>query len=94
VTRTPDDQAVRQLARRLVELRLAHFGEHGGPLLAMLVGVPHREWYGYEAGKSVPLSVLRKLAEITDTDLEWLRTGHGPRGEKPERLDLGLGDRW
>jgi hypothetical protein len=93
VTRTPDDQAVLQVARRLVELRLAHFGEHGGPLLAMLVGVSHREWYGYETGGPVPLSVLRKLAGLTDTDLEWLRSGHGKRGEKPDRLDLGLGDR-
>jgi hypothetical protein len=92
VTRTPDDQAVLQVARRLVELRLAHYGEHGGPLLAMLVGVPHWEWYGYEAGRPVPLSVLRKLAGLTDTDLEWLRTGHGSRGEQRERLDLGLSD--
>ena len=94
MTRSPDDQDVLQVARRLVELRLAHFGEHGGPLLAMLVGVPHREWYGYEAGRPIPGGVLRKLAELTDTDLEWLRSGHGSRGEKPERLDLGLGDRW
>ena len=64
MTRTPDEQAVLQVAQRLVELRLAHYGEHGGPLLAMLVGVPHREWYGYEAGRPVPLSLLRKQAPV------------------------------
>ena len=53
------------------------------PALAMLVGVTHRKWYGYEAGRPVPLSVLRKVAKLTDTDLEWLRTGHGSRGKTP-----------
>ena len=94
MTRTPNDQAARQVAQRLVELRLAHFGEHGGPLLAMLVRVSHREWYGYETGRPVPSGVLRRVAELTDTDIDWLRTGQGSRAERRERLDLGLSDRW
>ena len=79
MTRTTNDQAALQVADRLVELRRDHFGEHGGPLMAMLVGVSHREWYDYETGKPVPLGVQRRNAEITDTDLDWLRTGRGPR---------------
>jgi hypothetical protein len=94
VTRTPIDQDARQVARRLVELRRDHFGEHGGPLLAILIGVSPREWFGYETGKPIPMSVLRKVAEITNTHLEWLRTGRGLRAEERERLDLGLGEGW
>jgi hypothetical protein len=94
VTRTTNDQAARQVAQRLVELRRDHFGEHGGTLLAILVGVSQREWFGYETGKPVPVGVLRKVAEITDTHLEWLRTGRGLRAEERERLDLGLCEGW
>jgi hypothetical protein len=94
VTRTTNDQADRQVARRLVELRRDHFGEHGGPLLAILVGVTQREWFGYETGSPVPRGVLRKVAEITDTHLEWLHTGRGLRAEARERLDLGLCEGW
>jgi hypothetical protein len=94
VTRPPIDQDARQVARRLVELRSDHFGEHGGPLLAILVGVSQREWFGYETGKPIPMGVLRKVAEITDTSLEWLRTGNGSRAEVRERLDLGLSEGW
>ena len=88
MTRTPDDQAVLQVARRLVELRLDHFGEHGGPLLAMLVGVPHREWYGYEAGRPVPLSLLRRVAELPTRN--WNGSAPGTvRGE-----NSGNGSTW
>jgi hypothetical protein len=94
MTALPDDQAARQVARRLVELRRDHFGEHGGPLLAILVGVSQREWFGYETGRPVPRGVLGKVAEITDTHLEWLRTGRGSKAEERERLDLGLCEGW
>ena len=94
MTRTTNDQAARQVAQRLVKLRRDHFGKHGGPLLAILVGVSQREWFGYETGKPIPMGVLRRVAEITDTHLEWLRTGNGSRAEERERLDLGLSEGW
>jgi len=94
VIRTTNTQAALQVARRLVELRRDHFGEHGGTLLAILVGVSQREWTGYETGQPVPTGVLSRVAEITDTHLEWLRTGRGLRAEERERLDLGLGEGW
>ena len=93
MTVTPKEQAARQVAYRLATLRRDQFGEHGGPLLAMMVGVSHREWYGYETGKPIPKSVLKKLAELTDTPLEWLLTGQGGRPEDRDRLDLRLGER-
>jgi hypothetical protein len=94
VTKSTNDQATLQVARRLVELRRDHFGEHGSTLLAILVGVSQREWSGYETSQPVPMGVLRRVAEITDTHLEWLRTGRGSRAEERERLDLGLGEGW
>jgi hypothetical protein len=94
VTSTTNDQTAHQVAQRLVELRRDHFGEHGSTLLAILVGVSQREWSGYETGQPVPMGVLRRVAELTDTDFEWLRTGQGSRGEKRERLDLGLSEGW
>ena len=94
MTRTTDDQAAPQVADRLVELRRDHFEENGGPLMAMLLRVSHREWYGYETGKPMPASVLRRVAGLTDTELEWLRTGRGSRAERRERLDLGLSEGW
>jgi hypothetical protein len=94
VTKTTNTKAARQVAQRLVELRRDHFGEHGSTLLAILVGVSQREWSGYETGQPVPMGVLRRIAEITDTHLEWLRTGRGSRAEQRERLDLGLSEGW
>jgi hypothetical protein len=94
VTKTMNDKTARQVAQRLVELRRDHFGEYGSTLLAILVGVSQREWSGYEMGQPVPMGVLRRVAEITDTHLEWLRTGNGSRAEERERLDLGLSEGW
>jgi hypothetical protein len=94
VTRNTNDHATSQVAQRLVELRRDHFGEHGSTLLAILVGVSQREWSGYETGQPVPMGVLRRVAEITNTNLEWLSTGKGLRAEERERLDLGLSDGW
>lgn len=66
------------LARRLAAVRRAHYGEHGGPLLAMMLRVPFRDWFGYEAGHTrVPDAVLRRVADLTSTCPDWLRTGEG-----------------
>lgn len=79
------------IAQRLIQLRLGLYGEHGGPLLAMMIGVSFREWLGYEQGRSVPQGVLRRVAEVTDSDLDWLRTGQGaPNWLDRTRLDFTL----
>jgi hypothetical protein len=67
------------LARRLREVRLAMFGEHGGPLLAEALDLPARTWFHYEAGLTIPGLVLLRFIELTGAEPHWLLTGEGQR---------------
>ena len=53
------------LARRLHQVRLAKYGEDGGPLLAEDLGLPAQTWAHYEAGVTIPGLVLLGFIEIT-----------------------------
>ena len=75
------------LARRLRAIRRDHFGEHGGPLLAELLGIPFRTWAGFEAGRAIPAGVILRLSELTDVDTRWLLTGGGERSLR--RWEMG-----
>jgi len=78
------------LARRLRAIRSDHFGEHGGPLLAELLGIPFRSWAGFEAGRTIPAEVILRFSELTDVDPHWLLTGRGGRYlRRWERGDTG-----
>jgi hypothetical protein len=93
VRRLPDPE----LPARLTGLRRDHYGEHGGPMLAMMLGVSFREWAGYEAAKPVPAGILSRLSEVTGVEMDWLRTGGGEVGEVDRsRTSLTLGEdlRW
>lgn len=70
-------------ARRLREVRVALYGEHGGPLLAEALRLPYRIWAGYERGDTIPPSVLQRLVEVGGIDPHWLLTGEG--GTQPHR---------
>ena len=65
------------LARRLREVRLAIYGEHGGPLLAEDLDVPARTWAHYESGVTIPGLVLLRLIEVTGVAPHGLLTGEG-----------------
>jgi len=67
------------LARRLREVRLAKYGEDGGPLLAEDLGLPARTWAHFEAGVTIPGLVLLGFIEATGVAPHWLLTGEGPR---------------
>ena len=91
--RQPDPE----LPARLAELRRDLYGEHGGPLLAMMIGISFGEWFGYEQGKPVPAGIMARLSRVTGVELGWLRTGLGEGQEIDRgRISLTLGEdlRW
>jgi hypothetical protein len=65
------------LAKRIREVRLKLYGEHGGPLLARKLRVPYRELHDYEAGGTVPADAILRLIEQTRVNPHWLLTGEG-----------------
>jgi hypothetical protein len=67
------------LSRRLRDLRLELFGEHGGPELARRLGLPARTWYNYETGVTVPAEVLLGFIDQTGANPTWLLNGEGMR---------------
>jgi hypothetical protein len=67
------------LARRIREVRLERYGEHGGPLLAEALGVPFRTWVNYEAGCTIPAQTILRFIEVTDASPHWLLSGVGDR---------------
>ncbi len=70
------------LATRLRELRIALFGEDGGPEMARFLNVPPRTWYNYETGVAVPGEILLEIIEKTGVRPLWLLKGEGPRFEE------------
>jgi hypothetical protein len=80
-----------ELAARIREIRLDLFGEQGGPLLAAELGLPPRTWANYEAGVTVPASVILRFIDATGTNPQWLLTGEGRRysGQAPVRVADG-----
>jgi hypothetical protein len=67
------------LAGRLRDVRLAMYGEDGGPLLAETLGLPARTWANYESGVTIPGLVILRFIEVTGVEPHWLLTGEGRR---------------
>ncbi len=65
------------LATRLREVRVALYGEHGGPLLAEALGIPFRTLHGYETGATIPAHSILRFIELTGVHPHWLLTGRG-----------------
>lgn len=72
-----------RLAERIRQVREELYGDHGGPLLAQALGLPDRTWSNYEAGVTLPASVLLRFIDLTGADPHWLLTGQGPRYRQP-----------
>ena len=79
------------LAERLKNVRVALFGEHGGPQLAHLLGIPARTWYNYEIGVTVPAEVILRFIDVTFVEPRWLLNGQGEkyRTRSPEPVTGG-----
>jgi hypothetical protein len=68
----------RDLAERLRQIRVELYGEHGGPELARLLGLPLRTWCNYENGVTIPGEVLLAWLDVTGIEPRWLLRGQGP----------------
>jgi hypothetical protein len=65
------------LAERVHEIRLALYGENGGPLLAEALGIPFRTLHAYETGSTIPAHSILRFIEVTGVHPHWLLTGNG-----------------
>ena len=66
------------------------FGEHGGPQLAHLLGIPARTWYNYEIGVTVPAEViLLHRRHFCGTEMAAQRSGEKYRTGPPEPVPSG-----
>jgi hypothetical protein len=69
------------LARRIQQIRRETYGEDGIPRLAELMQLPIQTWEHYEAGVTIPATVLLGFIELSGADPHWLLTGMGARYE-------------
>ena len=67
------------LARRLRDVREDFQRDGPGSLLVRSLGVSERRWAGYEAGATVPGTVILRLIMLTGVSPKWLLNGDGPR---------------
>ncbi len=67
------------IGRRILEIRIALYGENGGPMLAEALQVPFPTLYEYENGSMIPAETLLRFIEVTNADPRWLLTGEGDR---------------
>jgi hypothetical protein len=67
------------LASRIREVRIALYGENGGPLLAQALEIPFRTLHNYETGCTIPAHSILRFITLTGVDPHWLLTGDGAR---------------
>jgi hypothetical protein len=67
------------LSRRIREVRMELYGEHGGPMLAEALDMPFRTWMSYEMGASMPAQSILRFIEVTRANPHWLLTGEGQK---------------
>jgi hypothetical protein len=80
-----DWQALKSdLAVRFREIRIALYGENGGPLLAKALGIPFRTLHNYESGCTIPAHSILRFIELTRVHPHWLLTGDGSRFQDAE----------
>jgi len=57
-----------EFARRVREIRLEHYGEHGLEELTRALKIPAQTWLNYERGGMMPASVLLAFLDVTGAD--------------------------
>jgi hypothetical protein len=65
------------LASRIRDVRIALYGENGGPLLARALEIPFRTLHDYETGCTIPADSILRFITLTGVDPHWLLTGDG-----------------
>jgi hypothetical protein len=64
------------VAQRVREIRET-FASGDEEVLAAKLGLPGRTWLNYEAGCTMPATVLLEFIELTGAHPHWLLTGEG-----------------
>jgi transcriptional regulator with XRE-family HTH domain len=82
-------RAKQDLGERLRRVRRELYGEHGGPELASLLGIPYRTWANYEGGVTIPGEVLLGLLDLTGVEPRWLLRGEGAAFRSPPGGEAG-----
>src|SRR4051794_38880844 len=62
---------------RVRQVRRETYGEGGIPQLAEDLGIPASTWENYEAGATIPDTILLRFVCLTETIPRWLLTGEG-----------------
>ena len=69
----------RDLAHRILQIRIDLYGQNGGPLLAEALDIPFRTLHNYESGCTIPAHTMLRFIEVTGANPHWLLTGRGDR---------------
>jgi hypothetical protein len=80
-----------ELAFRLREMRMELFGSNGVARLARALGIPERNWVGYEIGGPLAALVLLRFLSLTGAHPRWLLTGRGDRFFRKARTPVVRG---
>ncbi len=75
------------LGSRVREIRMALYGENGGPLLAEALKIPFPSLHAYESGGTIPAESILRFIELTGAHPHWLLTGDGERFRDADPLD-------
>jgi hypothetical protein len=73
------------LAARVRAVRIALYGENGGPLLAQALGIPFRTLHNYESGYTIPAHSILRFIKLTHVHPHWLLTGNGEQFLDPDQ---------
>ncbi len=80
VFNTADRRTIKaELGQRIREIREELYGENGGPLLAVALGVPFRTVLNYEDGCTMPAPAILRFIEVTNAHPRWLLSGEGEK---------------
>jgi hypothetical protein len=77
MVRTTGDRGGLAARVRVVRIDSAGDGPEGVARLAESLGLPHQTWANFEAGVSIPATVILRLICLTGVSPRWLLTGRG-----------------
>lgn len=79
-TPTPrDHRTLKQGVAQRVRTVRESFSSDDGATLAEKLGLPGQTWSNYEAGCTIPATVLLEFIELTGANPHWLLTGEGKK---------------
>jgi hypothetical protein len=77
------------ISARVRTVRIQRFGEHGGPMLAQLLGISRCRLARIEAGGPIPAEIILKFINLTGVNPSWLLSGEGEEYRSPAPGRIG-----